>query len=176
MSSRSTLIARFATRRKVGIAAFSLLGLCAAGAQAQVEDWQSNVSSCVPANAYTLNAGQVIIAGGYVRAPLGPNPPLIYTCNVLDSFAAVVPNWNFLRLQYNAPVNGAVTAALYAKNKVTGVAVLQATAVSVAAGAVSNVQVGLPALNFAVNSHYIVVTVNTLPNFRVQAHMVTTAQ
>jgi len=168
------MLSRF-HRRTVGITVLSLLGLTAATAQAQVEDWQSNVSSCVPANDYTMVNGQVIVAGGYVRAPLGPNPPLVYTCNLLDSFAGIVPTWNWLRLQYNAPVNGAVTAALYAKNKITGVSVLQATAVSTASGGVANVQAALPALNFAVNAYFVVVTVNTLPNFRTQAHMVTAA-
>jgi len=165
-----------AARRITGALVACFAGCFAAGAHAQVADWQSNVSSCTPANDFTLVNAQVVAAGGYVRAPLGPNPPAIYTCNVLDSYNVIVPAWNWLRLQYNAPVAGAVTAALYAKDKITGVSVLQATAVSAASAGIANVQVPLPALNFAVNSHYIVVTVNSLAGFRTQAHMVTAAQ
>jgi len=175
MSSLST---RSTTGRAVGAALVCLIGLYATAAQAQVQDWQSNVSSCTPANDYTLVNGQVVVAGGYVRAPAlaGPNPPLIYSCNVLDSYATVVPTWNWLRLQFNSPVAGSVTAALYAKDKITGVSTLQATVANFASAGVANAQVPLPALNFAVNSHFVVVTLAPQPNFRVQAHMVTTAQ
>jgi len=163
-------------RRLGGSVLLSCAGLFAGAAHAQVADWQSNVSSCVPANDFTLVNAQVVPAGGFVRAPLGPNPPVVYTCNVLDSYNVIVPVWNFLRLQFNSPVAGSVTAALYAKDKITGVSALQATVVNPASGGIANAQVALPALNFAVNSYFIVVTLLPQPNFRVQAHMVSTVQ
>jgi hypothetical protein len=172
----SVLTLRAIVRRLGGATLLSLAGLFTTGAHAQVADWQSNVSSCVPANDFTITAAQVVPAGGYVRAPLGPNPPLIYTCNVLDSYNVIVPVWNFMRLQFNSPVAGSVTAALYAKDKVTGVSVLQALVANPASAGVANVQVALPALNFAANSHFIVVTLFPQQNFRVQAHMVTALQ
>jgi hypothetical protein len=47
---------------------------------------------------------------------------------------------------------------------------------SAAAGAVANVAVALPALNFGVNQHYIVIEMIPQPNVRVQAHMVKLVQ
>ena len=165
-------------RRTAGALASSLLALCAAGAHAQVADWQSPVPACVPANADTLNNATIVAPGNFVRAPLasGRNPPLIYICNVLDSYATVMPTWNWLRLQFNSPVAGSVVAQMFSKDKITGGIGLVATVANPPSAGVAVAQVPLPALNFAIDAYYIVVTLNPQTTFRVQAHMVSTAQ
>lgn len=168
MSHRIPLFhARPALATLVALAAF------AGGAHAQAEDWQSVATACTPATLPSLQNAQFNTAGGFIRAPAGAGgPQLVYTCNVLDSFAAIVPNWNVMQLQALDNVGGAVTAALYAKNKVTGASALVAVVPSVAAGVVANATVAIPALNFAANSYHIVLTLTPQANSRPQAHMV----
>jgi hypothetical protein len=156
--------------------ALSIAGLVLAtastNANAQTTNWQSVASACTPASPSTLSLTQTNAPGGSVRAPFGPNPPLLYTCNVLDSFATIVPAWTTLELQSFDPVGGAVRATLFRKDKVTGAPMALATAVSVAAGGISNVSVAVPALNFATHSHHIVITMLPQVGVQVQAHMV----
>lgn len=159
-----------------GIAlALAVLAQASAHASA-IDDWQSAASACTPINASTLGAAFIPTNGAYVRAPLGPNPPMTYVCNVLDSFATAVPTWKYLQLQYLDPVGGAVRARLYQKDKVTGTTVLLTTATSAAAVPVSVVSTPVPAMNFAINSYHVVITLTPQTAVQVQAHMVTLTQ
>jgi hypothetical protein len=165
--------------RSIAAIAIPLAGLAGytGSAHAQVEDWTHVATACTPASLDSLAAPQFNTAGGFIRAPLGNGTPrLRYTCNVLDSFATFVPVWNFMVMQYFDTVGASITATLYAKNRITGVTAVQAFVPSAAAGAVANVAVALPALNFAVNQHYIVIDITPRPDVRVQAHMVKLVQ
>ena len=162
--------------RTVGALSLALAGF-AGNAHAQATDWQSVATACTPAGAASLNAAQFNTALGFVRPPMGAaNPQLVYTCNVLDSYIGTVPIWNWLRLQYMDTVGGAVSATLWQKNKLTGATALMVFLPSVAAGGVSNVQAAVPALDFAANAYYVVITVTPQANTRPQAHMVTLAE
>jgi hypothetical protein len=163
----------------VAAIAIPLAGLTgfAGSAQAQAEDWLHVATACTPASLDSLAVPQFNTAGGFIRAPLGNGAPrLRYTCNVLDSFATFVPVWNFMVMQYFDPAGGSISATLYSKNRITGVTAVEAFVPSAAAGAVANVVVAVPALNFAVNQHYIVIEMIPQPNVRVQAHMVKLVQ
>ncbi|MBS0445825.1 MAG: hypothetical protein JSR59_07735 [Proteobacteria bacterium] len=163
-------------QRLAPIAAALAACALASNAHAQATDWQSVATACQPNSLPALQLVQYIAPGSALRAPLGPNPPLAYTCNTLDSFNGIVPIWNWLRLQYFDPNGGAVTAQLFQKDKVTGAIALIATAVSTASGAINTVQAPLPALNYANNAYYIQITMIPQSTVRVQAHMVTLAQ
>ena len=77
----STFFQNQLASRAASAIATALVALASAGAHAQAADWQTNVSSCSAADAYTLNNAQINLAGGFVRAPAGPNPPVNYVCN-----------------------------------------------------------------------------------------------
>ncbi len=163
------------TLRSLAALTLPLIGFVNA-AYAQVEDWQSVATACTPATIDSLALPQFNTVGGFIRAPLGAeNPQLRYTCNVLDSFATFVPTWNRMQLQYLDTVGGSISATLYSKNKVTGATAIEAFVASPAAGAINNVNVALPALNFAINAHYVVVAITPRNNARPQAHQVVLA-
>lgn len=141
-------------------------------AHAQASNWQSVASACTPTSLATLTTTTINAILGSVQAPLGPNPPKLYTCNVLDSFASVNPTWTTLELQYFDPVGGAVKAELYSRNKGNGATAFITGVSSVAAIGVANVAVALPALNFAANSYHVVLTMFPKVGVQVRAHMV----
>jgi hypothetical protein len=161
------------TSRALAMGALSLAALLTAtGARAQAEDWQHVATACTPQTANALGMAQFNVAGGFIRANNPNAGTLHYTCNVLDSYATFVPVWNWLTLQYRDTVGGRVQATLYSKNKVTGATVAMANVVGPAAGGVNNVSVALPALNFAVNGYFVVLSIASSANNPPQAHMV----
>ncbi len=154
-----------------------LTSLASTGAQAAtIDDWQSAASACTPIRSSTLSTAFIPTNGAYVRAPLAPAAPLVYVCNVLDSFATAVPTWKYMQLQYLDLIGGAVHAQLFQKSKATGAVVLLASAVSAAAGLISTVTVPVPAMNFAANSYHVVITLTPQTSTQVQAHMMTLTQ
>lgn len=158
--------------RRTAVALASTLAFAGA-AHAQAEDWQSAVAACTPANLPSLQLPIISAPGGFVRAPAGAaNPQMVYTCNVLDAYFSFVPLWTHIRLQALDTVGGAVTATLYQKSKATGVSVAVAAVPSVAAGVITNSTNAIPALDFALNSYHVVVTLTPQANSRPQAHMV----
>ncbi|MEK8034682.1 hypothetical protein AACH06_28020 [Ideonella sp. DXS29W] len=169
MSSRNRFIA---------LAALSMAAMLSAGsARAQfVDDWQHVAAACAPSSLPALSMVQINTANGSIRANNPSSGTVRYTCNVLDSFATSVTTWNYLTLQYLDTVGGRVVATLYAKNKVTGAAAVVASVASPAAGAIANVSVPVPALNFAVNGYYVVITLVPATNQPPQAHMVSLHQ
>jgi hypothetical protein len=160
--------------RTLALSALTLAGALSAGtAQAQfIDDWQHVATACTPSNLAALNLVQFVVPNGYLRAN-NPNAGTVrYTCNVLDSFASAVPTWNYLTLQYVDTVGGRVIATLYAKSKATGAVAVMANVASPAAAGINNVSIAVPALNFAANSHYVVITMQPAANNPPQAHMV----
>ncbi len=165
--------------RFLALSGLSLAATLAAGtARAQfVDDWQHVAAACTPSNLPALSMVQFNTSNGSIRANNPNSGTVRYTCNVLDSFATSMTVWGYLTLQYQDTVGGRVVATLYAKNKVTGAAAVIANVVSPAAGGIANVAVPVPTLNFAVNAHYVVITLQ-LPsaNNPPQAHMVSLQQ
>lgn len=162
--------------RSAGAAA--LLTLLATGAQAQSSDWQSVASACTPTSIAASQQVQVVNNGSYLRAPLaGRNPPTLnYACNVLDPSNGTVPAWKWLVLQYLDTVGNAVSATLYAKSKATG-AVSNVGSISSAANvAVTSVDVQIPALDFAANSYYVLLTLRPQVATQPQLHSVSLAE
>lgn len=147
--------------------------LAAPAAQAQaVDDWQHTVPACAPDSLNSLRFAQINAPAGFVRANNPDGGEIHFTCNVLDSFAATLSTWNRLVLQYRDVAGGRVTARLYAKSKVTGASVLVSTVVSLPSAAINNVSVAVPMLNFAVDTHYIVVSIQGAAQNPPQAHTV----
>lgn len=164
--------------RFIALGALSLAATLGAGtARAQfVDDWQHVAAACTPSSLPALSMVQINTFNGSIRAN-NPNAGTVrYTCNVLDSFATSVTAWNYLTLQYLDTAGGRVVATLYSKNKVTGAAAAIASVASPAAGAIANVSVAVPALNFAVNGYYVVITLLPAVNNPPQAHMVSLHQ
>jgi hypothetical protein len=146
--------------RFMALGGLSLAATLAAGtARAQfADDWQHVAAACTPSTLPALSMVQINTTNGSIRAN-NPNAGTVrYTCNVLDSFATSATVWNDLTLQYLDVAGGNVVATLYSKNKVTGATAMVANVTSAAAGAIANVSAPIPALNFAVNAYYVVIT------------------
>jgi hypothetical protein len=159
--------------RTLSLSSVALAALLAAGsARAQAEDWQHVAAACTPSTVQALSQAQFNIARGSIRAPNANAGTLHYTCNVLDSFAGIVPVWSWLRLQAIDAAGGRVTASLYAKNKVNGNTTLLAVVNSVPSGGVAISQAPIPPINFAVSGAYVVISIQSSANNPPQAHMV----
>lgn len=151
--------------------------LAAPAAQAQaVDDWQHTVPACAPDGLNSLRFAQINAPAGFIRANNPDGGVLNFTCNVLDSFATSIPTWNRLVLQYRDVAGGRVAAALYQKNKVTGVSGMIANVVSPASAAVANTSVAAPAMDFSLNTYYIVVSIQGAAQNPPQAHTVMLVQ
>lgn len=165
-------------QRSLAAALLPLAALLAApAAQAvTIDDWQHTVPACSPDSLNSLRNAQINAPAGFVRASNPDAPPLVFTCNVLDSFATQVPTWTRLVLQYRDPVGGRVSAVLYQKDKVTGVPAMIANVVSAAAAGVANVAMPVPGMDFAMNTYYVVVTLQGAAQNPPQAHTVMLVQ
>jgi hypothetical protein len=151
--------------------------MAAPAAQAQaVDDWQHTVPACSPDGLNSLRFAQINAPLGFVRANNPDGGVLQFTCNVLDSFATMIPVWNRLVLQYRDAAGGRVMASLYQKNKSTGVSALIANVVSPASAAVANTSVAAPAMDFGINTYYIVVSIQGSAQNPPQAHTVMLVQ
>jgi len=151
--------------------------LAAPAAQAQfIDDWQHTVPACAPDSLNSLRNAQINAPLGFVRANNPDMPPVVFTCNVLDSFATAVPTWNRLVLQYRDTVGGRVTASLFQKSKATGVPVMIANVVSPAAAGINNAAMPVPAMDFALNTYYVLVSVQGAAQNPAQAHTVMLTQ
>jgi hypothetical protein len=161
-------------QRSLAAAVLPLAALIAApAAQAQaIDDWQHTVPACSPDGLNSLRFAQINAPAGYVRANNPDAGVLRFTCNVLDSFATSVPLWNRLVLQYRDAAGGRIMATLYEKSKLTGASVAVANAISTASGAINNVAVPAPAMNFGLNTYYIVVSIQGAVQNPPQAHTV----
>ncbi len=170
-------------RRRVRILTLSTLSLAATlatgTARAQfVDDWQHVATACTPSNLAALNLVQFVVPSGYIRANNPAAGIVRYTCNVVDSFASIMPTWNFLTLQYQDAIGGRVTATLYAKTKAApGIPGVVATVAGPASLTVDNASVALPVvLNFAANTYYVVISISSAGPNPPQAHMVSLHQ
>lgn len=153
----------------------SLLAAPAAQAQA-IDDWQHTVPACSPDGLNSLRFAQINAPAGFVRANNPDAGVLNFTCNVLDSFATSVPTWNRLVLQYRDVAGGRVMASLYQKSKMTGVSAMISNVVSPASGVIANTSVGVPAMDFSLNTYYIVVSIQGAVLNPPQAHTVMLVQ
>lgn len=159
--------------RALALSAFTMTAVfTATAARAQAEDWQHVATACTPSTLNALRWAQFNTGAGYIRANNPDAGTLHYTCNVLDSYATIVPVWNWLTLQYRDTVGGRVQATLYSKNKVTGATAVVANAIGPAAAGVNNVSVALPGLNFAATGYYVVLSIASSANNPPQVHMV----
>lgn len=165
-------------QRSLAAALLPLATLMAApAAQAQaIDDWQHTVPACSPDGLNSLRFAQINAPGGFIRASNPDAGVLNFTCNVLDSFATSVPTWNRMVLQFRDAAGGRVAAALYQKNKVTGASGMIANVISPASAAVANTSVAAPAMDFSLNTYYIVVSIQSAAQNPPQAHTVMLVQ
>lgn len=150
--------------------------LSAGAAHAQVEDLAIPLTSCTPNTGASLTGVVMNTVGGFVRAPNASAGTVVYTCNLLDSYVDIVPAWTRIGLQYRDAIGNRIQLSLYGKNKVTGASGLVAVLNTPPAGAINNVSVPLPALNYGVFSYYAVVRIISSPNNPPEAHLVRVEQ
>lgn len=169
------------TLPRVGVALAVVLAATAAprAALAQASDWQSVASGCVATSASASQQVTVASNGSFIRAKLaaGPNPPTLnYVCNVLDPSNVTVPIWTKLRLEYLDTLGGLATATLYAKSKTSGGIVNLGNVISAGGAGVTTATVGVPPLDFAANSYYVLLGLQPSPATQPQLHAVTLAE
>ena len=141
-----------------------------------MDDWQHTVPACSPDSLNSLRSAQINAPGGFVRANNPDAGVLNFTCNVLDSFAALTTTWTRLMLQAKDPAGGRVMATLYQKSKATGIPVVVANVISAAAPGIVNTAVPVPVMNFGLNTYYIVVSIQGAVQNPPQAHTVMLVQ
>lgn len=167
------------TRLPLVLAALATAAGAPAPVRAQASNWQSVASACVAATVGASQQVTVAANGSFIRAKpaAGPNPPTLnYVCNVLDASDSTLTTWTKLRLEYLDVLGGQVTATLYAKSKSTGALTNLGQVVGTPSNTVTTATVGVPPLNFATHSHYVLLGLQPQPGTQPQLHAVTLAE